>query len=172
MSQTQPGAIKIQRGAVVELTFVVLEVEEGAVVGDVLDDTWSSERYAYIHGQGHMPVGFEEGVSGLVEGDVFEFDVPCERAYGAHNNQMVQKIHASQLPPNLRPGMVVQMELPGQPEGVPPLVFHVKSVSRDGLVRLDGNHPFAGKTLRFMGKIRAVRLAQPEELQTGRIRRT
>lgn len=163
--------MKVQQNAVVELTFVVIErLAEGN--GELLDDMWSSERYAYIHGVGQMPAGFEEGVAGLMAGEIFEFDVPSARAYGAYNNQMVQKIHASQLPPNLKPGMVVQMELPGQPEGVPPLVFHVKSVSDEGIVKLDGNHPFAGKDLRFTGMVRNVRLASEEELRTGRIRRS
>lgn len=170
MTRESSEAMKVAEGVVVELTFVVIEVlEEGP--GEVLDDAWSRERYAYIQGRGQMPVGFEEGVEGLGVDDIFEFDVEPARAYGAHNNQMVQKIHASQLPPGLRPGMVIQMELPGQPEGVPPLIFHVKSVSQDGLVRLDGNHPFAGKTLRFAGKIRGARLATEEEARTGRIRR-
>ncbi len=151
---------------VVMLTFVVVEVD-----GEVLDDAWATEPYAYIHGKGQMPIGFEQGIDGLEEGDTFDFDVPSELAYGKHNNQMVQKIESSQLPPGLKPGMVIQMELPGHPTDAPPLIFHVKSISDEGIVRLDGNHPFAGKDLRFMGKVRGVRLALARELETGRIRR-
>lgn len=158
---------KVSEGQVVSLTFVVMQVD-----GDVLDEAWSTTPYTYLHGCDQMPVGFERGVEGLKVDAIFEFDVSSEQAYGKHNNQMVQKIAAEQLPPGLKPGMVVHMELPGHPEGVPPLVFHVKGINDEGMVRLDGNHPFAGKDLRFMGKIRAVRPALSEELSTGRIKRS
>ncbi len=165
------GEQGIGSGDVVELTFVVLEKSGDEGVDDeVLDDTWSTERYAYIQGEGQMPPGFEARIEGLNADDIFDFVVPFAEAYGKHNNQMVQKIEADQLPAGLKPGMVVHMEMPGQPEGVPPLIFHVKSV-KEGMVKLDGNHPFAGKDLRFMGKIRGVREATGMELMTGRIER-
>ena len=56
-------------------------------------------------------------------------------------------------------------------EGIaPPLIFHVADVG-ESIVKLDGNHPFAGKDLRFMGRIRRVRAATEEEMRTGRIAR-
>lgn len=148
---------------VVVMTFVVAEVD-----GEVLDNAWAEEPYAYIHGRQQMPEGFERGVEGLRAGEVFEFDVSRELAYGEHNSQLVQKVAVDQLPPGLSPGMVVKMAIAGL-EGAP-LLFHVASI-RDGVARLDGNHPFAGKDLRFMGKIRQVRPATPRELATGRISR-
>jgi len=93
-----------------------------------------------------------------------------EKAYGERNPKLVQKVERDQLPPNLKPGMVVQMEVPGLEGIAPPLIFHVADVG-ESIVKLDGNHPFAGKDLRFMGRIRRVRPATEEEMRTGRIAR-
>ena len=159
---------KIAAGRVVALTFRVFEA---GAAGEALDDTWAERAYGYIHGMGQMPAGFERALEGLVAGESFDFEVERDDAYGERNNQMVQKIEAERLPPGLKPGMIVQMELPEHPPGAPPLLFHVKSV-HEGVVRLDGNHPFAGKSLRFVGQIRAVRLATAEELAAGRLKHT
>ncbi len=155
----------IQDEHVVIMTFTVVDAE----TDEVLDETWSTERYAYIHGKGQMPPGFEEGVEGLTAGETFEFEVPPERAYGAHNSQLVQKVPAERLPEDLTPGMVVQMQVPGI--SAAPLVFHVERIGADGTAHLDGNHPFAGHALRFMGKIREVRAATEAELESGRVQR-
>lgn len=153
-------------GQVVVLTFVVISPEDD----EVLDDRWAKEHYAFIQGRKQMPRGFEEGIEGMVKDDRFEFDVDSERAYGARNPKLVQKVEREQLPQNLQPGMVVQMEVPGLEGIAPPLIFHVAEVG-DKIVKLDGNHPFAGKNLRFMGRIRRVRPATEEEMRTGRIAR-
>lgn len=157
--------MRVAKAHVVIMTFVVVEVG-----GDILDNSWASEPYGYIHGLGQMPEGFEDGVEGLEAGSTFEFDVPMDRAYGPSNNQLIQKVSPDQLPAGLVPGMVVHMEVPGMEGLVPPLVFHVKSVKED-VIKLDGNHPMAGKDLRFMGRIREVRAASADEIKSGRIER-
>lgn len=157
---------QVADGMVVVLTFVVVSLEND----EVLDDRWSKEHYAFIQGRKQMPRGFEEGIEGLKADDRFEFDVSSEKAYGERNPKLVQKVERDQLPPNLNPGMVVQMEVPGLEGIAPPLIFHVADVG-ESIVKLDGNHPFAGKDLRFMGRIRRVRAATEEEMRTGRIAR-
>ncbi|GEM_PF-5868765 len=157
---------QVADGMVVVLTFVVVSLEND----EVLDDRWSKEHYAFIQGRKQMPRGFEEGIEGLKADDRFEFDVSSEKAYGERNPKLVQKVERDQLPPNLKPGMVVQMEVPGLEGIAPPLIFHVADVG-ESIVKLDGNHPFAGKDLRFMGRIRRVRPATEEEMRTGRIAR-
>lgn len=156
----------VQAESVVVLTFVVVDAQ----TEEILDDAWATQPYAFIHGRKQMPRGFEQGIAELKSQDVFEFDVPPELAYGDHNSQHVQKVEPGQLPPHVKPGMVVHMEVPGLEGIAPPLIFHVTKVT-EKLVHLDGNHPFAGKTLRFMGKIREVRPASAQELETGRINR-
>ena len=151
----------IRDGCVVVMTFVVAEVG-----GEVLDRHWASAPYAYIQGRGHMPQGFEQHVAGLSAPAAFEFEV--EQAYGPINSQMVQKVETSRLPEGLVPGATLHVALPGS-ESLEPIPFRVKQMG-DEITTLDGNHPFAGKDLRFMGKIRAVRRATSEELRSGRVR--
>jgi FKBP-type peptidyl-prolyl cis-trans isomerase SlyD len=51
--------------------------------------------------------------------------------------------------------------------GLHPMAFRVKKVTPDGTVVLDGNHPLAGKTLRFEVTVEEVRWASPEEIKAG-----
>lgn len=157
------SAQRVESGCVVVMTFVVAEAGDG---GEVLDNAWASRPYAYIQGQGQMPPGFEARMRGRQPGERFEFEVPCEQAYGPHNSQLVQKIDPAQLPPGLEEGMAIEMAVPSRPGA--PLVFHVIEV-REDRVRLDGNHPMAGEDLRFMGRVRQVRLATAQERASGRV---
>ena len=133
----------------VEVTFVVVD----DVTEEVLDRERASVPHRFVMGRRQMPAGFEARLVGLEPGAAFEFVVPAEEAFGPRNSQLVQKIRRENLPPGIAPGMVVEMAVDGL-EGAP-LVFHVASVGEE-LVKLDGNHPMAGRSLRFMGKVRAV----------------
>lgn len=157
-------AMRIKTGCVVTLNFSVWGED-----GELLDDAWTVREYGYIQGFHQMPRGFEANLEELVASAIFEFEVLCADAYGARNNQLVQKVDASQFSAEVVPGMVIQMEVAGE-AGAPPLLFHVKSV-REGVVHLDGNHPFAGRDLRFEGEVLGVREASEEELLTGRLKR-
>lgn len=154
--------LDVHDGCVVRLTFVVVD----AKTQEVLDREHAASALEYIHGSGQLVLGFEEGLLGLCAHDCFEFDVPCAKAYGVHNPQMVQKVERAKLSPDLRKGMVVRIEVPGMEGLAPPLVFHVVKIL-DHVVHMDGNHPFAGRDLRFMGKVRSVRQATAQELRTG-----
>jgi len=145
--------MQIEAGSRVVLTFVVLDATHDAE-HEVLDRTHAKEPRELTIGGGHGIRGLESGIMGLTEGDTFDFVVDIEDAYGAHNNQMVQKVSRATLPEGLHEGMVIHLGIPGL-EDVMPLVFHVTKIAGD-IVTLDGNHPYAGKRLRFMGKVRGV----------------
>ncbi|MEM1346937.1 MAG: FKBP-type peptidyl-prolyl cis-trans isomerase [Myxococcota bacterium] len=144
--------MQISAGCKVALTFVTLDASEGE--HEVLDRAHATTPLEFVFGGGHGVRGLECGIEGLTKGDTFDFVVEPHEAYGAHNNQLVQKVARATLPEDLREGMVLQLGISGL-EGVMPLVFHVARV-RDDVVTLDGNHPWAGKRLRFMGKVREV----------------
>jgi FKBP-type peptidyl-prolyl cis-trans isomerase SlyD len=139
-------------GRLVEVTFVVVD----DATDEVLDRERATTPHAFVVGRGQMPAGFEARLSGKAPGETFEFVVPEEEAFGAHNNQLVQKVKRSSLPEGIVVGMVIELEVDGV--AAAPLLFHVASVGEE-VVKLDGNHPFAGRSLRFMGKVRDVRPA-------------
>jgi FKBP-type peptidyl-prolyl cis-trans isomerase SlyD len=74
----------------------------------------------------------------------------------------------SALPPDVKVGM--QFEAYSSPDAEPGsgTVFTVTDIA-DGKVVLDGNHPWAGKRLRFDCKILDVRPATQDEIQHGHV---
>jgi len=71
----------------------------------------------------------------------------------------VQTIPKSQFPP----GVKVGGSLKGVGEDGQEQIFTVMKIKGDN-VMLDGNHPFAGKTLRFSLVVTDVRVASEEEI--------
>ena len=76
--------------------------------------------------------------------------IPAEEAYGPHHPQNVLEVERSQFPPGmpLEVGSVIQGNAPNG-EQVPFTVVEVTA----SLVKLDRNHPLAGKDLTFEIKL-------------------
>ena len=85
-------------------------------------------------------------------------------AYGLRDESLVQTIPKTQFPP----GVKVGGQLRGQGEDGPSHVFTVLKVKGDKVI-LDGNHPFAGKALRFNVSVTEVRPATEEEVTHGHV---
>jgi FKBP-type peptidyl-prolyl cis-trans isomerase SlyD len=84
-------------------------------------------------------------------------------AFGEVNPDMVMTIPKDQLekPEEMQVGMQIELE---SEEGVIPAV--VTAVGPDSIT-VDGNHPYAGKTLTFDIKVLSIRDATAEELAHG-----
>ena len=87
-------------------------------------------------------------------------DLQPADAFGVRDESLVRVIPKSEFPPGVKVG--------GQLEGVTdagqPHVFHVMKI-KGPEVHLDGNHPLAGKALKFVLKVTGVRAALPEEIE-------
>lgn len=119
-----------------------LELEDGSVV----DSNFDQEPVTFTIGDGNLLPGFEELLFGLKAGDKKSFVVPPERGFGAHNPENMQEMPRSQFPETLtlEVGVVLsfadaqQNELPG-----------VVSSFDDEVVKIDFNHPLAGRDIQF-----------------------
>ena len=147
---------------VVTLTFQLYDAD-----GTLLEET--SEPIAYLHG-GHsgMLPKLEEALSAKKPGDEISVHVEPADAFGDYDPDLVKVEPADRLPAEVQVGM--QFEAYADPndregEGV---VFTVTDIA-DGKVVLDGNHPWAGKSLRFDCRIVDVRPATEEEVTHGHV---
>lgn len=143
--------MKLTRGAHAAITFTI----DDAGSGERLDAKHATTPMHYTHGARQMLRAFEAKIDGLAAGDAFDFTLSVDDAYGQRSDQVLQKVLTSTLPPGVEAGMVIELGIPGMEDLLPPVVFHVTEV-RDGVAHLDGNHPFAGRSLRFVGKIHKV----------------
>ncbi len=90
-------------------------------------------------GSHHVIVGLEDELIGKEVGAEGEVEVPPEKAFGAHQDEEVRSVPATQFREKPRPGMRIEIE------GREGLVVDV--IGRRAVV--DFNHPLAGKTLHY-----------------------
>jgi len=134
--------------------------------GQVIDKSPESQPLQYFHGAGNIVPGLEKALAGKQPGDTLKVDVKPEEAYGVRNEQLVQVVPrtAFQGVEKVEPGMQFQ----ARSERGPVLVTVVEA--NDEQVRIDANHPLAGRNLHFDVKVADVREASEEEKQEGRVK--
>jgi FKBP-type peptidyl-prolyl cis-trans isomerase SlyD len=130
---------------------------------EIMDQSQEGEPLIYLHGAAGIIPGLENELTGKVAGADFKVTITPEEAYGDSVPEMIQQVPRSSFPPeaDIEVGMQFNAESANGPMNVV-----VKAVS-DETVTVDGNHPLAGLTLHFEGKIESVREATAEELDNG-----
>ena len=155
--------MKIQKNYVVALAY------ELTVDGKIVDSATEQQPLEYIHGNNMLIPRFEEEVDGKEPGQEYAFILSPEEGYGEHNPKMRFDIPKESFAIDgqiredlLVPGQVIPMlNSAGQ-------VCHAQIIEvKDNDVTVDFNHPMAGKTLNFKGKVVSVREATEKELQFG-----
>jgi FKBP-type peptidyl-prolyl cis-trans isomerase 2 len=117
--------------------------------GTVFDSSkYHDEPLEFEVGAGQIIPGFEDAVLGMETGDEKKFQLQPNDAYGKHDPELIHKVPRDQLPVNVVPGTILVATLPN---GVQTPV-KVEEVTVDH-VKIDMNHPLAGKTLNFKIKI-------------------
>ncbi len=114
--------------------------------GTVFDDSRQRGPLEFTIGEGELIPGFEEAVTGMSPGETRSADVPAEKAYGEHREEMVASIDRSELPEDMEIEVGQRLEI--QQQDGPPLVVTVTEVDESSVI-LDGNHPLAGEDLSF-----------------------
>ena len=145
--------MKIEKDTAVTLSY---KVSDSA--GKLLEQ--SSEPMVYLHGgYGNTFAKIEEALEGQSVGFKTTLELAPQDAFGLRDESLVQTIPKSQFPP----GVKVGGHLHGHDEQGREQSFTVLKIKGDK-VMLDGNHAFAGKTLRFALTVTAVRAASEEEI--------
>ena len=139
--------MKISEKKVVALTYTL------TVDGQVADQTTEDRPLDFIFGMG----------------DTFEFTLTPAEGYGEHNPDMIVELpkHVFEVEGKIQEGLLTvgnMIPMMNQQGGV----MHGKVHEvKDNSVMMNFNHPMAGKTLNFTGKILTVRDATEQELKEG-----
>ena len=145
--------MKIEKDTVVTLHFKVADAS-----GKLVEQ--SKEPMVYLHGgyNNTLPK-IEQALEGHEPGYETTLALQPEDAFGQRDEALVRVIPKSEFPP----GVKVGGQLEGRTEDGQPHVFHVMKI-KGPEVHLDGNHPLAGKALKFHLKVVGVRTATAEEI--------
>ncbi|WP_048440417.1 peptidylprolyl isomerase [Caenimonas sp. SL110] len=145
--------MKIEKDTVVTLRFKVAET-----TGKLIEQ--SKEPMVYLHGgyENTLPK-IEAALDGREAGYEVTLNLEPDDAFGQRDESLLRTIPKKEFPP----GVKVGGQLEGRTDGGDPHVFHVTKIKGD-TVLLDGNHPLAGKSLKFVLKVLGVRAASAEEI--------
>ena len=133
-------------------------LRNGSIDGEMIESTYTSKPLSFIYGQGQMLPKFEENLNGMHEGDKFEFTLNPEDAYGIIKEGALIDIPLNTFEANgsIDYNMVkVGNSIPMQDSKGQRMDGIVLEIS-DSNVKMDFNHPLAGKQLHFEGEILAI----------------
>lgn len=133
--------------------------------GSVIDSSEGHGPLAFIHGIGQIIQGLEKALEGMSSGEQFKVSIPPAEAYGHRDESLAKTVNKSNFggAENIEVGM--QFEASNGDEVV---LVTITDIEGDN-VTVDANHPLAGMTLHFSGKIVGVRDPSKEELEHGHV---
>ena len=150
--------MKIEKNTAVTLRYKVADLQ-----GKLLEE--SKEPMVYLHGgYGNTFPKIEEALQGREPGYQTTLELQPPDAFGLRDESLVQTIPKTQFPP----GVKVGGQLEGRGADGHAQVFTVVKIKGDQVL-LDGNHPMAGKALRFNLTVTEVRAATEEEIAHGHV---
>ncbi len=112
----------------------------------VFDSSTGGDPLSFEIGSGQIIPGFEQGVIGMSPGDTKTVDIAPEQAYGPYRDDQVIEVGVEKLPDDIDPEVGQRLQV--QQQNGQTAVVTVKEIA-DGAVKLDANHPLAGKNLTF-----------------------
>ncbi|HKK92092.1 MAG TPA: peptidylprolyl isomerase [Longimicrobiales bacterium] len=114
--------------------------------GTVFDSSEGRDPLEFKLGEGSVIAGFEQAVEGLSVGEKADARLEPEEAYGPVRDDLVMAVPREQLPDGMDPDVGDQLAMQTQDgQNLPVTVVDTDESS----VKIDANHPLAGKTLIF-----------------------
>lgn len=138
----------IGAGSAVAMHYTIM-LEDGTVA----DSTVGDEPLRFTVGDGALVEGLEQAILGLKAGDRRSLRLGPDEAFGPRDAQNIHWMPRAEFPEDmpLEPGAIIAFEMPDG-DALPGAVLEITD---DG-VRVDFNHPLAGRTLGFEVEILAV----------------
>jgi FKBP-type peptidyl-prolyl cis-trans isomerase SlyD len=151
--------LKVEENKVVSLTYVILD-ESGAVL----------EQYdlpiSYVHGNSSsMYPKVADALEGARIGDEIEVSLSPAEGFGEHDPSLTFSDAIDNVPPEFRH---IGAEASFENEVGESITMSVVKME-DGKIMLDGNHPFAGKTVTFKLRVKGIRAATEAEVGSGEV---
>jgi FKBP-type peptidyl-prolyl cis-trans isomerase SlyD len=153
-------SIKVDDGHVVSMHYSL------HVDGKLVDTSSSGEPLQFIQGMGHIIPGLEHELYDMRVGDEKKVSVSPGEGYGEHDPAAFMDVPRSAFPADVPLQVGTELELRDQSGH--PAQARIETVSDDN-IRLDMNHPLAGKNLDFDVRITDLRPATEDEVSHGHV---
>ncbi len=149
----------------IAVAYKLYTVDNG--VSELVEEATDKEPFQFISGYGVALDAFEKAVAGLETGAEFDFTLQKDDAYGDYEQEHVLDLDREVFCINGHfdhERIFKDAIVPLQNEDGNRFLAKVVSVD-NSKVRVDLNHPLAGKTLNFKGHVVEAREATNEEIQ-------
>jgi FKBP-type peptidyl-prolyl cis-trans isomerase 2 len=114
--------------------------------GETFDSSEGREPLEFEVGSGAVIKGFDEGVTGMNQGEKKTITIPYDQAYGPRSPEMVIEVPKERFPGDMK----VEIGMPLMMSDDEDHQFQVVVTAiGENAVTLDANHPLAGKDLIF-----------------------
>jgi FKBP-type peptidyl-prolyl cis-trans isomerase SlyD len=151
---------KVDDGQVVSMHYT-LHVE-----GEMLDTSQGSDPLQFIQGMGHIIPGLEHELYDMTVGESKRVSVAARDGYGEVDSEAFMDVPRTAFPADVPLNVGTQLELKDKSGN--PAHARIEAVTQDS-VRLNMNHPLAGKRLDFEVTIAGLRAATDEEVAHGHV---
>ena len=151
---------KVDDGQVVSMHYTL------HVDGQVVDSSEGKEPLQFIQGMGHIIAGLEHQLYDMKIGEKKDVVGAPKDGYGETDSEAFMDVPRDSFPPNVPLKIGTELELRDQSDH--PMYARIDEVS-DKNVRLNMNHPLAGKELYFSVEIANLRPATSEEVSHGHV---
>ena len=130
--------VKVESGKTITVNYTG-KFEDGSVFDTSLQE--GREPLHTVLGNGSLIPGFEKGLLGLKEGEKATLTIDPVEGYGEYLDGLVTVVEKNRVPEGVKLGDMLQSE---GPRGTMNVV--VKEINEKG-IKLDANHPLAGKKI-------------------------
>ncbi len=114
--------------------------------GKEFDSSLDRQPLQFEVGAGRVIKGFEDAVVGLEVGEKKTVKIPSKHAYGSYDENLLIEIPKKNVPEGITPEVGMKLQLVNQQGQAAHVVV---TEIHDETVKLDANHPLAGKALVF-----------------------
>ncbi|SHF21211.1 peptidylprolyl isomerase [Marinitoga hydrogenitolerans DSM 16785] len=114
--------------------------------GSVFDTSIGREPLEFELGSGQVIPGFEEAIMGMEIGEKKTVTIPSNEAYGEYSEEKIFELPRQSFPSNIDEALGQTVQLGDQSGNV--FLAKILEVT-DETVKMDTNHPLAGKDLTF-----------------------
>ena len=155
-----PKPEKIEDDVVVSLAFTL------TVDDEIVDQADEQNPFFYLHGHENVIPGLENALQGMKIGESKTFVIKPEDAYGEPDPDGIMHLSRSEFPDDLplEPGM--ELEMRNEDDEI---VYATVASTTNTMVKLDFNHPLAGKSLQFEVTVLDLDTPSEEELDHGHV---
>jgi FKBP-type peptidyl-prolyl cis-trans isomerase SlyD len=146
---------KVSKNKLVEITYEIYDKEDNTLLEKM------DLPINYIHKlENNMYPKIEEALEGHSTGDRVSVDLSPDEGFGFHDPSLTFTDDIKNVPKEI---CYLGAEVKMQNEQGSQKTFIVSNI-KDNRITIDGNHPFAGKNLRFDLQIKNIRPATTDEI--------